>query len=87
MVQFRYTCARHQQMFIDTVTRAGCTDAARMDGLRRRLLAWLSARYPRMVLGHFDEATCLGCEVEARFGNNEILRLRQALEEMARDGG
>ncbi|HWG79255.1 MAG TPA: hypothetical protein VN681_05740 [Stellaceae bacterium] len=85
MAQFRYTCARHRQMFIETVTRAGCTDPAEMDDLRRRLLAWLSARYPRMVLEHFEEATCLGCELEARFGDNgEIERLRRALEELVR---
>ena len=50
-----------------------------MAALRRRLRAWLSARYPRMVLAHFDEATCLGRELEARFGDNgEIERLRRA---------
>lgn len=86
MVQFRYTCARHQQKFVDVVTRAGCTDPAKMDQLRRRILAWLSARYPRMVLEHFQEATCLGCELEARFGDNsELERVLRVLEEMVKD--
>jgi len=83
MLQFRYTCARHQQMFIEAATRAGCRDPAEMDDIRRRLLAWLSARYPRMVLEHFHEGTCLGCELEARFGDaSELERLRGAIEEM-----
>jgi hypothetical protein len=83
MLQFRYTCERHQQMFIDAVTRAGCSDPAEMDDIRRRLLAWLSARYPRMVLEHFQEGTCLGCELEARFGDaRELERALRAVEEL-----
>jgi hypothetical protein len=83
MLQFRYTCERHQQVFIDAVKRAGCSDPAEMDDIRRRLLAWLSARYPRMVLEHFQEATCLGCELEARFGDrNELDRAIRAIEEL-----
>jgi hypothetical protein len=39
MVRFRSTCTRHRQRFIDTLTRARCTDSAEMDKLRRRLLA------------------------------------------------
>jgi hypothetical protein len=85
MLRFRYTCARHQQMFIEAATRAGCSDPAEMDDIRRRLLAWLSARYPRMVLEHFHERTCLGCELEARFGDaGELDRLRRAIEELVR---
>jgi hypothetical protein len=85
MLQFRYTCARHQQMFIEAATRAGCSDPAEMDDIRRRLLAWLSARYPRLVLEHFHEETCLGCELEARFGHaGEVDRLRGAIEELVR---
>ncbi len=83
MLQFRYTCERHQQMFIDAVKRAGCSDPAEMDDIRRRLLAWLSARYPRMVLDHFQEGTCLGCELEARFGDgSELGRAMRAIEEL-----
>jgi len=84
MLQFRYTCERHRQMFVAVVKRAGCSDPAEMDDIRRRLLAWLSARYPRMVLDHFHEGTCLGCELEARFGDaSEIDRAIRAVEEMA----
>jgi hypothetical protein len=70
-------------MFIEAATRAGCSDLAEMDDIRRRLLAWLSARYPRMVLEHFHEGTCLGCELEARFCDaGELDRLRRAIEEL-----
>jgi hypothetical protein len=85
MLQFRYTCARHRRMFIEAVTRDGCTDPGEMDDIRRRLLAWLSARYPTMVLEHFEQATCLGCELETRFGaSGEIDRVLAALEELVR---
>ena len=85
MLQFRYTCVRHQQMFMDAATQAGCSDPAELDELRRRVLAWLSARYPRMVLEHFHEGTCLGCELEARFGDaSELARLRGVIEELVR---
>ena len=85
MLQFRYTCARHQRMFIESATRAGCCDPAAMDDIRRRLLAWLSARYPRMVLEHFQEGTCLGCELEARFGDaSEVERVRVVIGELVR---
>jgi len=47
------------------------------------LLAWLSARYPRKVLDHFQEGTCLGCELEARFGDgSELDRAIRAVEEL-----
>ena len=83
MLQFRYTCERHQQMFIDAVKRAGCSDPVEMDDIRRRLLAWLSVTYPRTVLDHFQERTCLGCELEARFGDaSEISRAIRAIEEL-----
>jgi hypothetical protein len=64
MLQFRYTCALHQRMFIDAVKRGGCHDPEKMDEVRRKTLAWLSLRFPRMVLDHFNEASCLGCKLE-----------------------
>ncbi len=69
VLTFRYTCARHQQRFIEAVQGAGCCDPAMMEWVRRHLLAWFSQRYPRLVLDHFHDATCLGCEIEARFGH------------------
>lgn len=75
MLTFRHTCRRHQQMFIEAVTCAGCSDPARMEEVQRRLLAWFSQRYPRLMLDHFHEGSCLGCEMEARFGHlGEIAR-------------
>lgn len=80
MLQFRYTCGRHQQIFVDAVKRAGCSDPAKMEGVRRRVLAWFSQRYPRMVLDHFHEGSCLGCEFEARYGNlAEVIRAIETL--------
>jgi hypothetical protein len=64
MLHFRYTCAPHQRMFIDAVKRGGCHDSEKMDEVRRKTLAWLSLRFPRMVLDHFNESSCLGCKLE-----------------------
>jgi hypothetical protein len=64
MLHFHYTCALHQRMFIDAVKRGGCHDPAKMDEVRRKTLAWLSIRFPRMVLDHFNESSCLGCKLE-----------------------
>jgi hypothetical protein len=64
MLHFRYTCARHQRMFIDAVKRGGCHHPEKMDEVRRKTLAWLSIRFPRMVLDHFNESSCLGCKLE-----------------------
>ncbi len=69
VLKFRYTCARHQQKFVEAMECAGCSDPAKMEQVQRQLLAWFSQRYPRLVLDHFHDATCLGCEIEARFGH------------------
>jgi hypothetical protein len=65
MEKFRFTCARHEQRFRDLVARAGCTDPAKREELGRKTLAWISTRYPRHVLDHFNEGSCLGCKLEA----------------------
>ncbi len=75
MLRFRFTCERHQRAFIEAVQSAGCFDPAQMDEVRRRMLAWFSRHYPSLVLNHFRDQTCLGCEFEARFPNT-----REALE-------
>lgn len=36
-----------------------------MDEVGRQTLAWLSARFGRLVLDHFNERRCLGCKLEA----------------------
>jgi hypothetical protein len=64
MLGFRYACQRHQQLFADTVTREGCCDPAEMEKARRRLLAWLSEKYPRLVLDQFNNEACMGCAIE-----------------------
>ncbi len=80
MVRFQYTCLRHQQWFIDVVTRAGCSDPAKMEDVRRQMRAWFSRRYPRLMLDHFRLGSCLGCDTETLFGNlNEIA---QAIREL-----
>jgi hypothetical protein len=65
MLQFRYTCPRHQLVFIEASKRGGCFDLEQMDEVRRKTLAWLSVRFPRMVLDHFNEGSCLGCKLES----------------------
>ncbi len=73
MVSFQYTCLRHQQWFINVATRAGCSDPAKMEDVRRQMRAWFSRRYPRLTLDHFRLGSCLGCDTETLFGNlNEI---------------
>jgi hypothetical protein len=65
MLHFRRTCSRHQQAFIEAAKRGGCYDPAKMDVVKRRTLAWLSIKFPRMVLDHYNEKSCLGCKLEA----------------------
>jgi hypothetical protein len=65
MLHFRHTCSRHQQAFVEAAQRGGCDDFAKMEIVRRKMLAWLSAKFPRMVLDHFNEESCLGCKLEA----------------------
>jgi hypothetical protein len=65
MLIFRYVCPHHRRIFIDAAKRGGCYDAESMDEVRRKALAWLSTKFPRAVLDHFNEETCLGCKLEA----------------------
>jgi hypothetical protein len=65
MLKFHYTCPRHQRAFIEAAKRGGCHDLEKMDEIGRKTLAWLSVRFPRMVLDHFNEDLCLGCMLEA----------------------
>jgi hypothetical protein len=85
MLGFRYVCERHQQLFADTVVREGCSDPERMEKARRRLLAWLSEKYPRLVLDQFNNEACLGCAIErARLDTRPIHdAVRQIVREIA----
>ena len=49
MVKFRYTCPRHQALFIEILREEGCADPAKMDEARRMVLSWLSEKYPLIV--------------------------------------
>jgi hypothetical protein len=60
-LHFRRTCSRHQQIFIEAAKRGGCYDPEKMDEVRRKTVAWLSAKFPRMVLDH-DKLLPLRCE-------------------------
>jgi hypothetical protein len=76
MVKFRYTCSRHQQMFIEAARRGGCRDSRQLDAVRRKTLAWFSVKFPRMVLDHFNEDSCLGCKLETSgVGLDELERV------------
>jgi hypothetical protein len=87
MLGFRYVCGRHQQLFVDAVERAGCRDPERMEEVRRRLLAWFSENYPRMVLDQFNRRGCLGCAIEA--AHIDPGAMRQAIRDLVRavEGG
>lgn len=64
MLHFRFTCPRHQRDFVEIAGRGGCHDPVEIDEIRRKTLAWLSTRFPRMVLDHFNEQSCLGCKLD-----------------------
>lgn len=81
MLHFRYTCRHHQQMFIEAAKVGGCYDLEKMDEVRRKTLAWLSARYPRAVLDHFNEESCLGCKLEA--SGLDLKEVGQVIAELA----
>jgi hypothetical protein len=76
MLQLRHTCTRHQRAFLDAATRGGCQNDKNLEAVRRKTLAWLSIRFPRMVLDHFNEESCLGCKLElCGMGQEEIERV------------
>lgn len=82
VAKFRYTCLRHQALFFDAAAKAGITDPGQLDLLRKRLLAWLSNEYPRMVLDHYARGSCIACDLEAAgIGLDDM---RRALESLAR---
>jgi hypothetical protein len=63
-------------MFLEAARRGGCRDPDELDAVRRKTLAWFSARFPRMVLDHFNEDSCLGCKLEiSGVGLGEIERV------------
>ena len=82
MEKFRFTCARHELRFRDLVARAGCTDPAKREELGRKTLAWISTRYPRHVLDHFNEGTCLGCKLEA--AHVDLAEIERRITELAK---
>jgi hypothetical protein len=73
MLHFRHTCSRHQQAFIEAAKRGGCCDPGEMEVVRRKTLAWLSAKFPRMVLDHYNEEGCLGCKLEANHVDLKVI--------------
>ncbi|HZB90519.1 MAG TPA: hypothetical protein VE397_03695 [Stellaceae bacterium] len=82
MLHFRYTCRRHQRDFVEIARRGGCHDPAEIDEIRRKTLAWLSTRFPRMVLDHFNEESCLGCKLDAN--GVELKEVERAILEFSR---
>jgi hypothetical protein len=62
---FQFVCPPHRQRFIELVEGEGCRDRAAMEQVRRLLLAWLSERYPRLVLESFNSESCMGCALNA----------------------
>ncbi len=54
MLTFHHACSHHLRMFIEAAKRGGCYDPEKMDEVRRKTLSWLSARFPRTALDHFN---------------------------------
>ena len=65
MPAFRYVCQAHHERFIEVVEGEGCRDPEAMEQVRRLLLAWLSERYPRLVLDSYNNESCVGCALNA----------------------
>ena len=83
MVRFRFVCAQHRARFIEFVQQEGCHDPAAMEQVRRLLLAWLSERYPRLVLDHYNHESCLGCGLDAYCV--DLSDMYAAIRQFARD--
>ncbi len=81
MLKFSYTCPRHQRKFVAAVKRAGCSNAAKMEEVRQRLQGWFAQHYPQLMLDHFREGTCLGCDIEALGG--DLGQIDRAVLELA----
>jgi hypothetical protein len=81
MLRFRHTCTRHQQAFIEAAKRGGCYDPAMMEVVRRRTLAWLSPKFPRMVLDHYNQSVCLACKLEENGVDMKVIE--RAIVELA----
>ena len=81
MLHFRHTCPRHQQAFIEAAKCGGCYDPAMMEVVRRRTLAWLSAKFPRMVLDHYNQSVCLACKLEENGVDMKVIE--RAIVELA----
>ena len=85
MVAFRYVCPAHRQRFIEVVEGEGCRDPAAMEQVRRLLLAWLSERYPRLVLETFNSESCMGCALDAAC--IDLADMYALIRRLAREGG
>lgn len=82
MLSFRFACSRHQRMFIDIAKGAGCHNPSKMDEIGRKILALLSIKYPKAVLDHFNEESCLGCKFEKN--RVELDEIEAAIVELAK---
>ena len=84
MLKFRFTCPRHQALFIEILRQEDCGDPVKMDEARRMLLSWLSEKYPLLVLEHFAHARCIACEFEAAglSLDDVVARLRDLAREL-----
>ena len=80
MLNFRYTCLRHQELFTALLRSEGCCDLTKMDEVRRRALSWLSEKYPVIVFEHFARESCIGCDLEAsQLGLGDTIAALRAL--------
>jgi hypothetical protein len=71
-------------MFVYAVTQERIFEPERMEQIRRRLLAWLSEKYPRLVLEQFNAEACIGCAIEK--AHIDTGDMRDAIRIMVRAG-
>ena len=63
-LRWRFTCERHQRLFIWAMERGGLVDAADMEWVRRHFSVWLAEQYPRIFIDHMNGERCIGCDLE-----------------------
>jgi hypothetical protein len=64
-LHWRFTCERHQQLFIWALQRGGLAAAEDMERVRRHFSVWLAEQYPRLFIDHMNAERCIGCDLEA----------------------
>lgn len=83
-LNWRFTCERHQQLFIWAMRCGGAATAQDMELIRRHFSVWLAEQYPRIFIHHMNAERCIGCDLESEHIN--LSTLLPKILELARSG-